>query len=94
MAVVQANGMINLDADQTIRSAATVLPDGSVANKSISLGGNLVPEQYDAIELTYVAAGNGAGEIETVTYKLDTVTIATLTLSYDVSNRLIGVVRS
>lgn len=57
----------------------------------------LIPEEYDSIELTYVTAGNGIGEIETVTYKqggLGGTTIATLTLAYDGADNLISVVRS
>jgi len=49
---------------------------------------------YDDITMTYVASGNGVGEIETVVYKYLTVTVATLTLSYDVNDKLIGVVRT
>lgn len=52
------------------------------------------PPSYDAIELTYVESGNGTGEISTVTYKLDGVTQAVLTLSYDAQNRLSGVSKS
>ena len=49
---------------------------------------NLVPNNYDSISLTYVTTGNGIGEIETVTYELSSSTVATLTLSYDVNNKL------
>jgi len=52
-----------------------------------------IPE-YDEIVLTYVASGNGVGEIATAVYKLATVTQATLTLSYNVDNKLSGVVKS
>jgi hypothetical protein len=52
------------------------------------------PPEYDEIELTYITSGNGTGEVETVIYKLDSVTQATLTLSYDANNRLSGVVKS
>jgi len=55
---------------------------------------NLVPTQHDQISMTYVTSGNGLGEIETVTYKLSTATVATLTLSYDSNNNLIDVVKS
>lgn len=58
------------------------------------LGGSLAPVEHDELEITYVTAGNGVGEIETVIYKLATATVATLTLSYDASNRLTGVVKS
>jgi hypothetical protein len=57
-------------------------------------GGTLVPDKYDDIVLTYVPSGNGVGQIQTVTYKLSGGTIATLTLTYDSSNRLIEVMRS
>jgi hypothetical protein len=50
-----------------------------------------IPDNYDEIALTYVASGNGEGNIETVTYKLNDSTIATLTLSYDANNKLSGV---
>jgi len=56
--------------------------------------GSLVPKEHDEIVLTYVASGNGEGEIETVVYKLVTVTQATLTLSYNADNKLTGVVRT
>jgi len=52
---------------------------------------------YNYIALTYVAAGNGAGEIETVTYKeggAGGTTKAILTLAYDASNNLISVTRT
>jgi len=55
---------------------------------------NLVPSEYDEIDLTYVPSGNGVGEIQTVTYKLAGDTIALLTLSYNSDNKLSSVVRS
>jgi hypothetical protein len=69
---------------------------------AVDSGGNLslsslVPEEYDYIAMTYVATGNGAGEIETVVYKLGGsggTTQATLTLAYDASHRLISVAKS
>ena len=57
-------------------------------------GGTLVPEKFDGVALTYVASGNGAGEIETVIYSLGGNPICTLTLSYDSQSRLVNVVRS
>ena len=55
---------------------------------------SLVPKLYDEIALTYITSGNGVGEIGTVTYKNQSVVVATLTLTYDSSNRLISTVRS
>lgn len=51
----------------------------------------LVPEAYDEVITTYVGATT---KINTVVYKLATVTVGTLTFSYDGSDRLISVVRS
>ena len=52
---------------------------------------------HDHITLTYVAAGNGAGEIETVVYRRGGSggnVLATLTLAYDASNNLSTVTQS
>lgn len=64
---------------------------------SLNISGELVPKVFDYIALTYVSAGNGTGEIETVTYKTggsSGTTVAILTLAYDVSNKLTSVTRS
>ena len=53
----------------------------------------LVAEDYDEIDLSYVASGNGVGEIEFVTYKKNTVTVAVLELGYDANNNLINIKR-
>lgn len=90
--------MSDLDANQIIRRYGFYLdnpgetPPGGLP--VINVGGTLVPEKYDQIELTYVASGDGAGEIETVTYSFEGSQVALLTLSYDGSNRLVNVVRS
>lgn len=52
---------------------------------------------YDYIALTYVAAGNGVGEIETVIYKTGGSggsTVATLTLAYNANNEIASVTQS
>lgn len=68
--------------------------ESAQAIKTIAVGGSLVPETFDSMDLTYVAAGNGVGEIHTVTYKSGATTIATLTLTYDASNRISNVTRA
>lgn len=91
-----ANGLNSLDYTQVIRKQAQETADGQLAQKTVNIG-NLITEPYDYIALTYVAAGNGAGEIETVTYKSGGsggTTIATLTLTYDASNRILDITRS
>ena len=48
-------------------SITTTLDAGTYSLQQITEGFNI--PQYDYLSLTYVGAGNGAGEIETVTYK-------------------------
>jgi len=83
-------------------------PDGQgrVGNRQVVEVGNtitveegtgLVPLAYDYVANTYVAAGNGAGEVETVVYKTGGAggtTVATLTLTYDANDKLLTVTRS
>lgn len=49
---------------------------------------------FDNLIITYVSAGNGVGEIQTVVYRLVNVTVATLTLTYNVNNKLLTVTKS
>ena len=52
---------------------------------------------YNYLALTYVAAGNGVGEVETVTYKTGGsggTTVATLTLTYNASNEVATVTKT
>lgn len=72
--------------EATLASAQAVL--------STRLAGSFVPSAYDSVALTYVPSGNGVGQVQTAVYKLATTTVKTLTLSYDSSNRLSGVVAS
>lgn len=55
------------------------------------VGGSLTPVEYDETVITYVGATT---KIDTVVYKLATATVKTLTMSYDGSDRLTGVVAS
>lgn len=80
-----------LDGNQVLRE---VYNDSTESLQVSQIGGNLVPEQYDTINLTYITSGFGIGEIATVTYIKDTIPVATLTLSYNASNKLSSVVRS
>lgn len=76
-------------------STTTTLDAGTYSLSQITDG--LSIPKYDYIALTYVTAGNGTGEIQTVTYKQGGAsgqTVATLTLGYDASNRLNAVTRS
>ena len=64
------------------------------AYKVLPVGGTLVPDHYDSITLTYITSGNGVGQVGTVVYNLSGGTVATLTLTYDSSGRVITVTRS
>tara|TARA_R100001443_G_scaffold102933_1_gene111204 strand:- start:12238 stop:12441 length:204 start_codon:yes stop_codon:yes gene_type:complete len=51
---------------------------------------------HDYVSMTYVASGNGTGEIETITYKeggASGVVVATMTLTYDANNKLSDVTK-
>lgn len=76
-----------LDAAQIARE---VFDSDAEAIRVKSIGGSLVPDSYDTIQLTY----NGNGDIATAVYKANAATIATLTLSYNGSNQLISVVKT
>jgi hypothetical protein len=69
--------------DDDANTALTALVD--------KLPAGLVPSKFDQIVTTYVGATT---DIATVVYKDAGVTVATLTLSYDGSNRLIDVTRT
>lgn len=54
------------------------------------IAGLYIP-QHDYVTMTYVASGNGAGEIETITYKVggaSGTTVAVMTLGYNADNKL------
>lgn len=84
--------------DVTVTSS--VLPTGAATEASLAavqsvlsarLSGSLAPVAYDEIVQTYVGATT---DLDTVVYKLASVTVKTLTFSYDGNGRLIGVVAS
>lgn len=84
-------------ANQTTANASLSNIESDIDELNSRLAGNLVPETFDDIQISYVAAGNGAGEIEIVEYRTGGAAgtlVATLTLSYDASNRLTSVARS
>jgi len=57
----------------------------------------LVTSGFDYVAVTYVAAGNGEGNIETVTYKTGGsggTTVATITITYDASDRIADITSS
>jgi len=80
-----------LDPGQVLKEA---FDDASESLKILSVGGTLTPEEFDSYDVTYVAAGNGAGEVETVTYKLGGSTVATLTFTYNADNKITNVTKT
>jgi len=89
-----------------VSAASLPLPSGAATEATLAnvqtavdalnarTAGSLSPVEYDEQVISYVLAGNGIGEIFQIVYKSATVTVATVTLSYDSSNRVNGVVRS
>lgn len=79
-----------------ISAASLPLPTGAATETTLSAlssksASSFITVPFDETVTTYVGATE---RISTVVYKLATVTVATLTMSYDGSNRLTGVVRS
>lgn len=95
--VVQPDGTLlhaTIDSTALAPNAATESSLSYLATKSAA---SLVSEPYDFQSISYVASGNGVGEIQTVVYKLggsSGTLVATLTLAYDAQNRLTSVTRS
>ena len=59
------------------------------------IAGLYIP-QHDYVVITYVAAGNGVGEIDTITYKqggASGTTVAVMTLGYNADNKLATVTK-
>ena len=90
-----ADRLSQLDANQVIRRAGLGLSNPDTPSGGgipvYSIGGKLVPEKYDDIQLTYLGATDN---VETATYFLGTTEICTLTLTYDGSNRVTRVQRT
>jgi hypothetical protein len=89
---VTPSGALTVEAD----IVSSVLPTGAATEATLSSfsgksSSALVTVPFDEIVTTYVGATT---DISTVVYKNASATVATLTMSYDGSNRLIGVVRS
>lgn len=70
---------------------ATRASEASLVAFSGKTAAGFVPNKFDETVIAYVGATT---DIDTVTYKLTGSTVATLTLSYDGSNRLTGVVKT
>lgn len=80
-----------LDYPQVIKGSYDEL---NQALKVRGIAQGLVNVPYDEVDLSYIVAGNGTGQVGTVVYKLASSTVATLTLTYDSSNRLTNVIKS
>jgi len=94
------SGVLNVNVTSTVvpaggaTAANQVLEIADLDALNARTAGSLVPLAYNEIDLTYVPSGNGAGQVGTAVYKLASSTVATLTLTYDSSNRLSTVVKS
>jgi len=81
---------------QTVSGLGTEAKQDDIITELQKLVGFEIPE-YDYIALTYVAAGDGAGEIETVIYKTGGsggTTVATLTLAYNAANEISSITKT
>lgn len=81
-------------ANQTSEITQLTAINASTAALNTRLAGALVPVAFDEVDITYITVGNGTGQAGTVQYRLATVLVKTLTLTYDASNRLSTVVAS
>lgn len=84
----------SIDTATNETSQNTLAGNAALSQFSAKTASALVTVPYDNLSMTYVASGNGVGEIETVIYKLGATIVATLTLAYDSQNRLTSVVRT
>lgn len=88
--------------DLQVDILTSALPTGAATEATLSAlsaksASSDVTVAYDYTELSYITSGNGTGEIGTVIYKTGGsggTTVATRTLAYDGSNRLISVTKS
>jgi len=95
--VIVDSSALPTGASTSANQATEIASLSSIATNTANLSrltGALVPTAFDEIDLTYITSGNGTGSIGTAVYKLATVTVKTLTLTYDASNRLSTVVAS
>ena len=81
---------------QTVSGLGTEAKQDDIITELQKLVGFEIGE-YNYIALTYVAAGDGAGEIETVIYKTGGsggTTVATLTLAYNAANEISSITKT
>lgn len=98
-ALVTAAGAVKVDGSavtQPVSAASLPLPTGASTEATLlafsaKSAAGFVPNKFDETDITYVGATT---DISTVVYKLLGSTVATLTLSYDGSNRLSSVVKT
>ena len=72
-------------------------PDGEQLEETLTAIAGFVTEPFDYTILTYVAAGDGAGEVETAIYKFGGAggtTVATLTLTYNGDDKLVTITKT
>lgn len=97
---LEAAEHLGYDAGKGVKRVS-VFNDGAQVNvatqETLQSIAGLVTASYDYIALTYVAEGNGIGEIGTVVYKTGGsggTTVATLTLAYNVSNEISSITKT
>lgn len=82
---------VSFDAGNSDATTQRVVVASDQANLPVLVKSSLINVPHDEVVLTYVGATT---DIATVVAKLASVTVVTLTFTYDGSNRLVGVVRT
>lgn len=60
----------------------------------VAMIGAAVNVEWDEVDFTYVAAGNGVGEIEDMIFKLAAATVLTITFSYNANDEISNIAKS
>lgn len=85
-----------------VTAASLPLPTGAATQATLAAfsaksQSNFINNPFDSTSITYVASGNGVGQIATVLFYLGGLSgtlVNTLTMGYNSSNQLISVVKS
>jgi len=73
---------------------ATVSTASSASEIKERSAGSFINFNFDEVDLTYVVTGAELGEIETATYKLATVVVGVVTITYDTSGNISNITRA
>lgn len=78
-----------------VTMSEAIISSFNPSTKGLQMSGASPVPAHVATNITYVAAGNGVGNVETVTYYSDaakTVSVGVMTLTYNALNKVSGYV--